>query len=194
MEAALNPPATSPAALKKPLLISAGLAGLLVIVGGYNDALMFAPIGLLALCWQVLCALGYTVRRQWLMLKLCGLRMLIWIAALAILTGVHNYYLKTTRQSAQDVVSALQGYRAREGHYPKTLEALAPRDIAVVPLWRMSPSRDYPFHYRPTGAPGTTDAWGVYQGQALNYTLRYFTGFRHQHIYDSATGQWTLTD
>ena len=194
MEITSSTASTQPVSIKRPLMISMALAILLVLFGGYNDALMFAPIGLLVLFCQVLGAVYYSVRRDWRMLKVCGLRALMWIGAMAMLTVIHNYYLNLSKKSAEAVVTALTKYHAREGHYPPKLDALAPRDIAVVPQWGMSPSRDHAFHYRPTGAPGTTDAWGVYEGNAVNYTLRFFSGFRHQHIYDSATGQWKLTD
>ena len=108
------------------------LAVLLVLVGWYNDALMFAPFALLILVWQMVCALGYLVLRQWPMLKRCGLRMLIWFAAMAVLVSIHQVYLDSARKKADAVVSALQAYRAREGRYPPNLEALAPRDMAVV--------------------------------------------------------------
>lgn len=179
-----TPPAEKapPPSHKRALLISAVLASLLVIVGWYNDALMFAPFGLLALIWQIVCALGYMVLRRWHMLKRCGARMLIWLAAIAALMFIHDYYLKTTRTSAEAVLSALQAYRAREGRYPPNLEALAPRDMAVVPQWSMAPSRVQPFRYRLEGDKGE------------NFDLRYFTGWRHQHVYESASGTWKLTD
>ncbi len=175
-----------PPSFQRALLISAVLAGLLVIMGWFYDALMFVLLPALALIWQVLCALGYTLLRKWHMLKLCGLRMLIWLAAIMTLMFIHDYYLKSTRKSAEAVVSALQTYRAREGRYPPNLEALAPRDMAVVPLWSMSPSGAQPFRYKLVGEKE--------ENKGENFDLRYFTGFRHQHIYESASGKWKLTD
>mgnify|MGYP003345213355 CR=1 FL=1 len=171
-----------PASHKRALTISAVLAVLLVLVGWYNDALMFAPFALLILVWQMVCALGYLVLRQWPMLKRCGLRMLIWFAAMAVLVSIHQVYLDSARKKADAVVSALQAYRAREGRYPPNLEALAPRDMAVVPPYAMSLATVRPFRYRLDGDKGE------------NFDLRFFTGFRHQHIYESAAGKWKVTD
>lgn len=170
------------AAIKRPLIISLALACALVAVGWYQDALVFAPIGLVAVFWQALRALYYVVRRSWRALKLCGIRVLIWIAAMVILVVVHDHYLSATKKSAEELIVSLQSYRAREGHFPPDLEALAPRDIATVPQATMAPANVYPFRYRVSG------------DKPDNYTLRFFTGFRHQHIYDSATGKWELTD
>jgi hypothetical protein len=168
--------------IKRPLIFSAALAGVLVAAGWYLDALVFAPIGLLAVFWQALRAIYYVLRRNRLALKLCGIRALIWFAAMGILVAVHNYYLKSTKKSADDLVASLQTYRMREGCFPKTLEALAPRDIPAVPLAMMAPGNVYPFRYRVSG------------DNADKFTLRFYTGFRHQHTYDSATGKWDLTD
>ena len=171
-----------PASIKRSLIISGALAGLVVVVGWYHDALVFAPVGLLAVIWQALPALYYLIRRNWPALKLCGIRVLIWIAAMAILIAVHSYYLNATKKSAEELVASLQNYRAREGHFPPDLAALAPRDIAAVPQAMMAPATVYPFRYRVAG------------DKPANYTLRFYTGFRHQHIYDSAAGKWKVTD
>lgn len=174
--------------MQRPLMISGMLAILLVLVGWYYDALLFAPFGLLALLWQILCAIYFAVRRDRQGLKVSGVRMLIWMAAMAILITVHNQYLKNTRKNAEAVVTALQNFRAREGYYPKDLEALVPRDIAVLPKSAMSPRHVYPFQYR------TVPAGEAVAEKALSFNLRFHTGFRHQHIYDSVSGQWKLTD
>ena len=180
--APLNERSTVVSSFKRPLIISGALACALVAVGWYHDALMFAPIGLLAVFWQTLRALYYVVRRNWPALKLCGIRVLIWFAAMAILVGVHDHYLNATKKNAEALVASLQSYRAREGHFPPDLGALAPRDIATVPQAMMAPANVYPFRYRVAG------------DKPDNYTLRFFTGFRHQHIYDSETGKWEVTD
>ena len=167
---------------KRPMIVSVILAGILVTVGWYQDALVFAPLCLLAAFWQVLRAMYYALRRNGPALKLCGMRLLIWAAAMAILIAAHNYYLNTTKKSADAVVASLQIYCAREGRFPLNLEALAPRDIPAVPAATMAPGNVYPFRYRVSG------------DKAENFTLRFYTGFRHQHIYDSTTGKWELTD
>jgi len=170
------------ASIKRPLIISAVVAGILVAVGWYYDALVFAPLALLAVFWQVLRAGYYSLRRNGPALKLCGMRLLIWAAAMAILIAVHNTYLETTKRNADAVVASLQAYRAREGSFPQNLEVLAPRDIPTVPVATMAPDNVYPFRYRVSG------------DKAEDFTLRFSTGFRHQHIYDSTTGKWEVTD
>jgi hypothetical protein len=170
------------ASIKRPLIISVALAVVLVAIGWYQDALVFAPIGLLVVFWQVLRAIYYVLRRNRPALKLCGARALIWFAAMAILVAVHNYYLENTKENANALVASLQTYRTREGRFPDTLEALAPRDISAIPAATMAPGNAYPFRYRVTG------------DKADHFTLRFHTGFRHQHTYDSATGKWDLTD
>ena len=107
-----------PMSFKRPLIITAVLATLLVATGVSIDALTFAPLGLLVVFWQILRALYYVLRRNWPALKLCGLRLLIWIAAMFVLVMVHDYYQKITQKSADTLVAALQTYRAREGRYP----------------------------------------------------------------------------
>ena len=171
-----------PMSFKRPLIITAVLATLLVATGVSIDALTFAPLGLLVVFWQILRALYYVLRRNWPALKLCGLRLLIWIAAMFVLVMVHDYYQKITQKSADTLVAALQTYRAREGRYPRELDALAPRDIAQVPLTVNSPGAGRPFRYRLDGDAGE------------RYTLSFNSGFRLQHIYDSTTKKWELRD
>lgn len=171
-----------PMSFKRPLLITAALATLLVAGGIYVDALSIAPLCLLAVVWQVLRALYYVLRRNWPALKLCGLRLLIWIAAMFALIMVHNYYLKITQQRADTLVAALQTYRAREGRFPAELEALVPRDIALVPPMVNGPGAGRPFRYRLYGDAGE------------KYTLIFHSGFRLQHSYDSTVMKWEVRD
>ena len=80
------------------------------------------------------------------------------------------------------MVSVLQSYRAREGRFPQTLDALVPRDIAVLPVVARAPSHVQPFRYRVQGEGGD------------KFLLMFHSGFRLQHTYDSTTAQWTLRD
>ncbi len=167
---------------KRPLFISGGLAGMLLIVGWYYDPLTYAPLCLLAVLWQVLRGLYYALRRNWAALKLCGLRLLIWLIAMACLIVAHNFNLKETQKRADVLLSALQSYRAREGRFPPSLDALVPRDVAVLPLVARAPSRLQPFRYRVQGEAGD------------HFMLMFESGFRLQHTYDSTTAHWTLRD
>ena len=170
------------AAYKRPLIISVVLATLIVAAGVWADALSIAPLCLLAALWQIVRGLYYLLRRQWLGLKLCGLRLLIWIAAMFLLVAVHSYYKDITQQRGDALVTALQAYRAREGRYPRDLAALAPRDITEVPLTAQSPGEGRPFRYRLDGEAGE------------NYQLMFHTGFRWQHTFDPKVGKWVMTD
>ena len=169
-------------AYKRPLIISAVLAALIVAAGVWANALLYAPLCLLAALWQIVRGLYYLLRRKWPALKLCGLRLLIWIAAMFLLTAVHSYYKDITQQRGEALVTALQSYRVREGRYPRELAALAPRDIAGIPLTVQSPGEGRPFRYRLEGETGA------------NYQLMFHTGFRWQHTYDPKVGKWVMTD
>lgn len=163
-------------------MISGGLAGKLLIAGWYYDPLTYAPLCLLAALWQVLRARYYALRGNWVALKLCGLRLLIWVVAMACLIGAHNYYLKATQKKADALVLSLQSYRVREGRYPHSLKALVPRDISVVPVVTWSPGHLQPFRYRLQGEAGD------------QFMLMFDSGFRLQRTYDSITAKWTLRD
>jgi hypothetical protein len=67
-------------------------------------------------------------------------------------------YHDLTERRAEGIAGALEGYRAREGHYPVTLQELVPRDLLVIP--------------QPVLLKGET--W-CYQGESSAYRLGAFS-------------------
>ena len=135
-------------AIKRPLIISAVLAGIVAACAWYYDAMPLALLCMLVAAWQLVRGLYYALRRNRDGLKVSGLRFLMWAAALASAIVAHNYYAKLTRERGDALVVALQAYRAREGRYPQNLEALAQREIAAVPGVALNPYSKQKFRYR----------------------------------------------
>lgn len=167
---------------KRPLMISATLAAMLLVSGWYIGALLFAPLALLAAVWQILRALYHLLRRQWPALRLCGLRLVIWLIVLMSLIVTHDFYLKRTQAGADAIVAALQSYHVRDGHYPADLSALVPRDISIVPVVTLKPNDKQQFRY-----------W-VPEKSADKFTLTFYSGFHMSHTYDSTISRWELRD
>lgn len=167
------------ASLKRPLIISAVLAIGLVGFGWYYDPMFAAMLCLLAVLWQVVRLLYYLLRWNKNGLALCGVRFVIWVAAIAAAMTVHEYYATRAHAGGEALVAALQAYRAREGRYPEKLESLAPRDIVAIPAMASPAGSNRRFYYRLSGE---------------HFHLMYVTGFRMGKAFDSSTGKWEVLD
>ena len=51
-------------------------------------------------------------------------RVFIWIVAIALVTGIHYIRHKTTRHSAEEIVSAIDSFSATHGHCPANLDEI----------------------------------------------------------------------
>lgn len=145
----------------------------------FHDPQQVAVLCMLVVVWQVARALYYAVRRKVDALKICGIRFLIWVAVVIDAAAANRTYSDMTRARGDAIVAALQKYHAREGAYPKSLEALAPRDIAVIPTVALVPIRNTPFSYRSDGD---------------KFALMFYTGILMVSEYDSSTAQWQTRD
>lgn len=164
---------------KRLLMISAGLALVLAACAWYYDAMLIAMLCVLAVMWQLARLLYYLLRWNRGGLAAGGIRLLIWVAALFSAMTAQDYYGTLTRARGDALVTALQAYRAREGRYPQDLDALAPRDIAAIPVVALLPSREQKFRYR------------IYENQ---FRLMYIAGFRMASEYDSEKAKWEELD
>lgn len=165
---------------KHPLIPTAILA--LVLLAGawwFYDPQVVVLLCMLAVMWQVVCALYYAARRNVGALKIRGIRFLIWIAVMIGAGIASRTYVDMTRARGDSLVAALQKYHAREGGYPASLAALVPRDIAVVPTVALVPIRSTPFDYRSDGK---------------FYSLMYYTGILVVSEYVSTTAEWRTRD
>ena len=164
---------------KPSLWISAALAMVLIACGWYFDATLIAMLCVAAALWQVLRLLYYLLRWNRAGLAAGGIRLLIWVAATAGVIGAYSHQFTLTQTRGEALVNALQAYRAREGRYPQNLEALAPRDIAAVPLVALSPIHEQKFRYRL---------------MENSFRLMFVTGIRAAKEYDSEKGTWESLD
>ncbi|MEQ1773161.1 MAG: hypothetical protein ABL891_05190 [Burkholderiales bacterium] len=166
--------------LKRPLIISALFIVVLIVgVGLFVDVVFATMLCVMAMMWQMLRLLYYAVRWNTRGLKVIGARLLMWAAAAFGLGAMFSHYSDVARVQGGSLVAALQAHRAREGRFPEQIEALAPRDIAVIPMVKMSPIREQKFRYRSNGK---------------TFTLLYVTGFRMGATYDSETAKWEALD
>jgi hypothetical protein len=159
--------------------VSAALAVLLAACAWYYDAKLIAMLCVVAVMWQLARLLYYLVRWNRSGLVAGGIRLLFWVAATASAMTALDYYGKLTRERGDALVTALQAHRAREGVYPKELEALVPRYIAAIPAAALWPSREQKFKYRLS---------------ENNFRLMYVSGFRMASEYDSETSKWEELD
>lgn len=168
------------AAWKRPLTISAVLAAGMAVLAWYFDPLFVTLLCLVAILWQIVRLLVDLLRWNKNGLALGGVRLVIWVGAMAATIGALDYYTTRAQAGGEALVAALQAYRAREGRYPEKLEALAPRDIAAVPLMPSPPGRsERSFYYRLSGE---------------HFRLMYYTGIRMGKEFDSSTGKWEALD
>jgi len=56
--------------------------------------------------------------------KCQSIRIAIWLAAVGLVIGIHFAYHITTRHKADEMVSAIENYRAQYGRYPATLDEI----------------------------------------------------------------------
>jgi hypothetical protein len=164
---------------KRSLIISAALAVVPAACAWYYDAMLMAMLCVVAVMWQLARLLYYLLRWNRGALAAGGVRLAIWVAAAAGAMTAHDHYAKLTRARGDALVAALQTYRAREGSYPKTLAALAPRDIVAIPVVALLPSREQQFRYRLV---------------ENHFRLMYIAGFRMASEYDSETAKWEELD
>ena len=159
---------------KRSLWISAALAAALIACGWYFDALLIAMLCVATVLWQVLRLLFELLRWNRAGLTAGGVRLLLWAAATAGVMMAYDHYSKLTQARGEKLVGALQAYHAREGRYPQHLEALAPRDIAAIPVVALAPSSKLKFRYRLV---------------ENHFRLMYVAEFRMAREYESAKGQ-----
>ena len=164
---------------KRSLWISAALAMVLLACAWYYDAILIAMLCVVAALWQVLRLLYYLLRWNRVGLVAGGIRLLIWVAATAGVMLAHEHYSRLTQARGAALVSALQAYRAREGRYPQNLQALAPRDIAAIPVVALAPASERKFRYRL---------------MENHFRLMYVSGFRMASEYDSEKAKWETLD
>ena len=164
---------------KRSLWITALLAAALFAGGWFGDAQLMLTLCVVVVLWQVLRLLYYLLLWNRASLAAGGVRLLIWMAATSGVIYVYDHQTTLTRTRGDALVSALQAYRAREGRYPQNLEALAPRDIAAIPLVALRPGSELMFRYRLIGD---------------HFRLMYATGIRAGQEYDSEKGRWEALD
>jgi hypothetical protein len=165
---------------KHPLTITAVAVAVLAALAAYFfDAMLVALLCVLLALWQIIRALYHAVSHNVGALKWDGVRFVVWVAACVGATNVHDRYITLTKERGESIVAALKTYHAREGGYPKTLDALAPRDMAAVPTVALVPASGTKFNYRSDGA---------------KFTLAYSPGFLMMTEYDSTTARWDTRD
>ncbi len=166
---------------QRPLMISAGLVVAVMTGSWFSDLMLALMAGMLVMAWQVLRLLYYAVRGNTPGLGLTGIRLLLWLAGSLGTVVLFGHYDDQARAQGDTVIAALQAYRAREGRYPEKLDALAPKDIATVPMVAMSPLRDRPFRY-------------ISADNGATFMLMYVIGFRMGAEYHSGTAKWMALD
>ncbi len=164
---------------KRSLWINAALAVVLLACAWYYDAMLIAMLCVAAVLWQVLRLFYYLLRWNRAGLAAGGIRLLIWVSATTGVMMTLDHYSSLTQARGEALVQALQAYRAREGRYPQSLEALAPRDITQIPEVALAPSSGRKFHYR------------LVENQ---FRLMYVIGFRMASEYDSEKAKWESLD
>jgi hypothetical protein len=164
---------------KRPLMVSALLIVAVTAGGWFSDMMVAIMVSMLVILWQILRLLYYAVRWNKTGLALSSMRFLMWMAAAVAAGATVGHYSDQARAQGNTLVAALQAHHAREARYPEKLEALAPRDIAAIPVIAMSPVRDGSFRYHSNGK---------------TFFLIYVTGFRMGASYDSEAAQWVALD
>jgi hypothetical protein len=124
-----TPPPFIPWPFNKALLIAMSLGVIEVLV--WNQFLL--PIGMLVyvMLWglpRVYLAQPWRIHRSG---QLINLGIYAAVAVLAMAANVGNNLLADHR--ANQVIAAVEAFKAKQGHYPKTLDELVPAQLSEVP-------------------------------------------------------------
>ena len=94
-------------------------------------------------------------------------------------SGIYGANADMVRDSADDIIAALDRHRATHGRYPERLSDLVPAQLPEVP----------------SAAPLlVVDRWFRYRRFAPGFELSYVSGFLVDRVYDSRTGAWSVRD
>lgn len=97
----------------------------------------------------------------------------------AFSSGIYGANADMVRDSADDIIAALDRHRATHGRYPERLSDLVPAQLPEVP----------------SAAPLlVVDRWFRYRRFAPGFELSYVSGFLVDRVYDSRTGAWSVRD
>ena len=100
-------------------------------------------------------------------------------AVFALSSVVYVTNTDMVRDSADEVLVALDDHRAAYGRYPERLSDLVPVEM----------------HEVPSAAPLLiVDRWFRYRRSGQGFELSYDSGFLVEQVYDSQTGRWSVRD
>ena len=95
----------------------------------------------------------------------------------AFSSGIYGANADMVRDSADEIIAALDRHRAEHGRYPERLGDLVPGELPHIP----------------SAAPLLIiDRWFRYRGSARGFELSYVSGFLVDRVYDSRTRTWSV--
>ena len=97
----------------------------------------------------------------------------------AFASGIYGANADMVRDSAVEIIAALDRHRAAQGRHPERLSDLVPEELSEIP----------------SAAPLLiTDRWFRYRRTELGFELSYVSGFLVDRVYDSRVGTWSVRD
>ena len=154
-------------------------AALLVLATFTLDPTLAIFLGGIAVLFhlaRVLFALRPSLRAG---LGACVRPLVVYGAVFAFSSGIYGANADMVRDSAHDIVAALERHRAVHGQYPERLSDLVPEELPALP----------------SAAPLLViDRWFRYRRSARGFELSYVSGFLVDRVYDSRTRTWSVRD
>ena len=97
----------------------------------------------------------------------------------AFASGIYGANADMVRDSADEIIAALDRHRAVHGRYPERLRDLVPGELPEIP----------------SAAPLLIiDRWFRYRRSVRGFELSHVSGFLVDRVYDSQAGTWSVRD
>ena len=182
MEVRTGPLARSPATRKHDGMRGVGpgtwaFAALLVLATFTLDPTLAIFLGGIAVLFHLvrtLLALRPSSRSG---LDACARPLVVYGVVFAFSSGVYGANADMVRDSADEIIAALDRHRAEHGQYPERLGDLVPGKLPEIP----------------SAAPLLIiDRWFRYRRSARGFELSYVSGFLVDRVYDSRTRTWSV--
>ena len=109
----------------------------------------------------------------------CVRPLVVYGAVFAFSSGIYGANADMVRDSADEIIAALDRHRAMHGRYPERLRDLVPGELPEIPSAAPLLITDRRFRYR-----------HIDQG----FELSYVSGFLVDRMYDSQAGTWSVRD
>ena len=159
--------------MKKTLIFLLAVI-VLSAVGVASDLLLPMGILMVSLIGAVISVLVGLFTRKYGAARWFGLLIAASLLAIIADLAIHERQVKATKQTADQVVAALERYRAAHGALPASLDKLVPEQLARV--------------------PATPHGRFMYQVDSRDFTLGFPTWLFMVETYDSKTKQWSRHD